>query len=78
MACQPPLRTGWRLVAAIYPFAAGATAVNLYFVFLILSWLGLPVPGPIHALLGGAILGLPVSGAFARHIRRLMDAADGR
>ncbi|MFQ8432821.1 NnrT protein [Amaricoccus sp. W119] len=78
MAGQPPLNPGWRLTAAIYPFAAGAAAVNLYFVFLILSWIGLAVPGPAYAVVGGLILGLPAAGIFARHIRRLIAEAERR
>jgi hypothetical protein len=76
MARQPSLTPGWRLVAAVYPFAAGAVAVNLYFLSLIGSWMGMPVLSPGHAALGGLALGLPAAWAFARHIRRLMAAAD--
>jgi hypothetical protein len=77
MAGSPPLKPGWRLLAAIYPFAAGAAAVNLFFLSLILSWVGLPVLAPVHAVLGGLLLGLPATWAFARHLRRLMAKADG-
>lgn len=76
MAGPPPLRPGWRLLAAIYPFAAGAAAVNLFFLSLILSWIGWPVLTPAHSVLGGLLLGLPATRAFARHIRRLMAEAD--
>ena len=78
MADQPPLRPGWRLVAAVYPFAAGAAAVNLFFASLVLSWLGLPVLTPGLSVLGGALLGLPAAWAFAGHIRRLMAEADAK
>lgn len=77
MAGQPPLRPGWRLVAAVYPFAAGAAAVNLFFLSLILSWLGLPVLPPGLSILGGLVLGAPAAWLFARHVRRLMADADG-
>ena len=77
MAGSPPLKPGWRLLAAIYPFAAGAAAVNLFFLSLVLSWVGLPVLAPVHAVLGGLLLGLPATWAFARHLRRLMAKADG-
>ena len=76
MAGQPALRPGWRLVAAVYPFAAGAAAVNLFFLSLILSWLGLPVLTPNLSVLGGMVIGLPAAWAFARHIRRLIAEAD--
>lgn len=77
MAGQPPLKPGWRLVAAVYPFAAGAAAVNLFFLSLVLSWVGMPVLAPGLAALGGLVLGLPAAWAFARHIRRLIARAEG-
>lgn len=77
MAGEPPLRPGWRLVAAVYPFAAGAAAVNLFFLSLIFSWLGAPVLSPGLSVVGGLVLGAPAAFAFARHIRRLMAKADG-
>lgn len=78
MARQPSLKPGWRLLAAVYPFAAGAAAVNLFFLSLILSWIGLPVLAPVWAVAGGLALGIPAAAAFARHIRRLMaEAEDG-
>lgn len=76
MAGPPPLRPGWRLVAAVYPFAAGAAAVNLFFLSLILSWIGLPVLSPGLSVVGGLGLGLPAAIVFAGHIRRLMARAD--
>lgn len=72
-------RTGWgirRLTLVLWPFAAGAMGVNLFFASLIGSWVGGPVLSPLNAAIGGAVLGVPVSWAFARHIRRLMDVAD--
>ena len=76
MADQPALKPGWRLVAAVYPFAAGAAAVNLYFLSLILSWVGAPVLAPGWSLAGGGLIGVPAAWAFARHIRRLMAKAE--
>ncbi len=61
------------MTVALYPFGAGAAAVNIFFASLIGSWLGLPVLSPVYSVLGGAILGLPLTVMFARHIRRLMD-----
>lgn len=74
---SPPLKRGWRLLAAVFPFAAGAAAVNLFFLSLILSWVGLPVLTPGWSVAGGLVLGLPAAWAFAGHIRRLMAEADG-
>ena len=53
-----------------------AHAVNAFFASLIGSWAGLPVLTPVQSLLVGAMLGVPATWAFARHIRRLMDQAD--
>lgn len=77
MARQPALRPGWRLVAAVYPFAAGAAAVNLFLLSLVLSWIGLPVLAPGPSVAGGLVLGLPAAWAFARHLRGLIAKADG-
>ncbi|MFD1697346.1 NnrT protein [Roseibium aestuarii] len=70
-------RPGWKLLAGIYPFAAGAAGVNLFFASLILSWIGWPVLSPAQALAGGLVLGLPATWAFACHIRNLIDQAEG-
>lgn len=78
MADQPPLRPGWRLLALVYPFAAGAAAVNLFFLSLVLSWVGLPVLTPVQSVAGGLLLGLPATRAFARHICRLIAKAEDR
>lgn len=78
MADQPSLRPGWRLVAAVYPFAAGAAAVNLFFLSLVLSWVGAPVLTPGWSVAGGLLIGLPATWAFARHLRQLMATADDR
>ncbi|RVV98267.1 NnrT protein [Mesobaculum littorinae] len=70
------MRPAPRLLAALYPFGAGAMAVNLFFASLIGSWLGWPVLTPGGAVLGGLALGLPATYAFACHIARLMRKAD--
>lgn len=73
---QPP-NPGWRLLAAVYPFAAGAMAVNLFFLSLVGSWIGWPVLTPGWSVAGGMALGAPAAWTFARHLRRLMAQADG-
>jgi hypothetical protein len=75
MAGQPQM-TLRRLTLMLYPFGAGAMAINLFFASLIGSWVGWPVLTPVQSLLGGAILGVPATWAFARHIRHLMEKAD--
>ena len=66
-----------RVTAWLYPFGAGAAAVNLFFASLILSWAGLPVLSPGWSVLGGLVLGLPATHLFAGHIVRLMQEAEG-
>ena len=70
------MRPGWKLVAALWPLAAGAAAVNLFLAALIGSWLGWPVLTPWQAVLGGLPAGLPAAWAFARHIERLKAEAE--
>ena len=71
-------KPSWRLVAALYPFGAGAAAVNLFFASLIASWIGWPVLSPYQAVGGGLVLGVPATWAFARHLTQLMRRADAR
>ncbi|WP_120499079.1 NnrT protein [Roseovarius sp. EL26] len=69
-------QTGWgvgKITAVLYPFGAGAMALNVYFASLILSWLGVPVITPLNAILVSLPLGIPATWLFARHIRGLMN-----
>lgn len=68
---NPPLR----LLAALYPFGAGAMAVNLFFASLIGSWMGWRVLTPWEAAAGGLVIGLPATWTFSQHIVRLMKQA---
>jgi hypothetical protein len=70
------MRPGWRLVAGLYPFAAGAMMLNLYFASLILGWVGLPIITPWQAVWASIPLGLPPAWIYARHLTRLMAKAD--
>ncbi|WP_417586291.1 NnrT protein [Pararhodobacter oceanensis] len=70
---------GWgvgRLALVLYPFGAGAAVINLFMLGLFGTWLGFPAMQPLTALWVGALLGLPLTWWFARHIRGLMDKAD--
>ncbi len=72
-------RQGWSaptIAIALYPFAAGAMAVNVFFASLIGSWIGLPVLSTWWSVIVGAIIGVPAAYAFALHIRTLMDKAE--
>ncbi|WP_170335571.1 NnrT protein [Ruegeria arenilitoris] len=73
-------RQGWstiHITLALYPFGAGAAAVNVFFASLIFSWLGVPVISTGWSIVLGCLIGLPATWYFARHIRHLMDVADG-
>ncbi|QIE44980.1 NnrT protein [Pseudohalocynthiibacter aestuariivivens] len=72
------MRPSAKLLAALYPFGAGAMAVNLFFASLIGSWLGWRVLTPWEAAAGGLVIGVPATWAFACHITRLMAKADGK
>mgnify|MGYP000206333270 CR=1 FL=1 len=67
---------GWptrKIALVLYPFAAGAMATNVFFASLIGTWVGLPVVSTGWSIVFGAIIGVPATWAFARHIRTLMD-----
>ncbi|MCA0205297.1 MAG: NnrT protein [Proteobacteria bacterium] len=66
----------WRLTLALFPFGWGAMAVNVFFASLIGSWVGLPVLGTLPSVALGALIALPGTWAFARHICQLMQRAE--
>ena len=67
----------WRITLALYPFDAGAMAVNVFFASLLGKWAGLQVLSSAQSLAIGAVIAIPLTWLFARHIRCLMDQADG-
>ncbi|WP_193174074.1 NnrT protein [Nisaea nitritireducens] len=67
---------GWKLLAGLYPFGAGAAAVNLFFASLVFSWVGWRVLTPYESIAGGLVLGIPATWFFAAHIIRLMTSAE--
>lgn len=72
-------RRGWptyKIALALYPFGAGASAVNVFFASLIFSWVGGPVASTGWSIALGGLIGAPATWYFARHIRALMDKAD--
>lgn len=72
-------RQGWstaRITLALYPFGAGAAAVNVFFASLIFSWIGGPIASTGWSIGLGCIIGAPATWFFAYHIRHLMDVAD--
>lgn len=72
-------QAGWsimQITLALYPFGAGAAAVNVFFASLIFSWVGGPVASTSWSIALGCLIGMPATWYFARHIRHLMDVAD--
>lgn len=67
-----------KIACVLYPFGAGAMAVNVFFASLIGSWVGGPILSTTWSIGLGCIIGVPATVAFARHIRRLMDQANPR
>jgi hypothetical protein len=61
-----------KLTLVLYPFGAGAAAVNVFFASLITSWIGWPVLSPTTSIAIGMIIGIPITYAFAKHIHKLM------
>lgn len=72
------MRPSLRLVAGLWPFAAGAMALNVFFASLILGWVGLPILSPLTSLWAGLALGVPAAWIYARHLARLMSEVDDR
>lgn len=81
-ACETPpggARGRWsvgRLALVLYPAAAGAMMVNLFFAGLLSRGVGLSGLSPAFAVAGGLVLGAPFAWLAARRFRRLMDQAD--
>lgn len=72
-------QAGWstrQIALALYPFGAGAAAVNVFFASLIFSWMGGPIASTAWSIALGCLIGVPATWYFARHIRHLMDVAD--
>lgn len=69
-------RKRWILTLWLFPLGWGAVAINLFFLSLIGSWVGLPVISPLWAALIAIPLGVPFSWGFARHFRELARRAD--
>lgn len=73
------VRAGWstgQIALVLYPFGAGAAAVNVFFASLIFSWAGGPVASTAWSISLGCLIGAPATWYFSRHIRHLMDVAD--
>lgn len=67
-----------RLMLILYPFAAGAVAINLFMLGLMGQAVGLPALSPVTALGLAVPLGVPATWAFAVWVKGLIDRAEGR
>jgi hypothetical protein len=65
----------WKLGLLLYPFVAGAVAINLFMLGLIAPSLGLPSLTPMQPLWLSLPLGLPVAWAAALWVRHLLAEA---
>ncbi|MGD9917307.1 MAG: hypothetical protein AB7U46_04760 [Paenirhodobacter sp.] len=70
----PSLR---RLALLLYPFSAGAVAINLFMLGLMGQWVGLPAIPPVWAVTAAVPLGVPATWAAARWVRGLIAEAEG-
>lgn len=66
----------WKLGAMLYPFAAGAVAINLFLLGLMWQAVGVPALSPVTCVILSIPLGIPASWAAARWVRYLIDEAE--
>lgn len=66
----------WKLAVLLYPFAAGAVAINLFLLFLMLQAIGFAAISPTVAVIASIPLGVPAAWASGKWARHLMDQAD--
>ncbi len=67
----------WKIAAILYPFAAGAAAVNVFFLGLLGQAVSLTALSPVLSVLIGLVLGLPLAWVAAQWVRRLIARAEG-
>lgn len=60
----------------LYPFVAGAVAINLFLLGLMWQAVGIPALSPVACVILSVPLGIPASWATARWVRLLIDAAE--
>ena len=67
----------WKLGAILWPFVAGAVAINLFLLGLILHSPGWGAIAPVTAVIWALPLSLPATWAAARWTRSLIREAEG-
>ena len=65
----------WKLALLLYVFAAGAVAINMFMVGLMLQKFGLDALSPVQSLMLAGPLGIPAAWAAGLWARRLLDEA---
>ena len=76
---EPLTESLWKLGLILWPFVAGAVAINLFLLGLIFqsaNWF--PAFSPVTALYWSLPLSLPATWAAARWARSLIREAEGR
>ncbi len=66
----------WAVALIMYPLAAGAAYVNLFFLFLMLQAIGIEAISTKQAIYGGLVLGVPFAWITGKWIRGLIDEAE--
>ena len=77
MSCAEPKRWPiWKITLLLYPLGFGAAAINIFFVGLLGQAVGWPAFTPTLSIIAGAVIGVPFTWLFARHIYKLIGQAD--
>ncbi len=66
----------WKITAALYPLGFGAAAINIFFIGLLVQAVGMNAFSPMLSIIAGAIIGVPFTWLFARHIHKLITQAE--
>ncbi len=66
----------WKISLVVYLPAAGAAAVNIFFLSLLLQRFGLAALSPVMSVFLGAIFGVPFAWVGGRWFRHMIDKAE--
>lgn len=66
----------WKLATLFYPFTTAAVAINLFMLGLVGEIVEIGGLSPVAALLWSIPIGVPVTWAVGRWVRRLLDEAE--
>jgi len=66
----------WKITLLLYPLGFGAAAINIFFIGLLGQAVGFPAFTPVLSIAAGAVIGLPFTWLFARHIYKLISQAE--